>query len=76
MLPSLMLFAITWSLGASCDKAGRAVFNSFLRERLQGFLAGGSSQDGQATLQLPEGSMMPDTASVYEWCYDCQVGWV
>lgn len=27
MLPSLFLFSVVWSLGASCDKAGRAVFD-------------------------------------------------
>jgi hypothetical protein len=74
-LPSLMLFAITWSLGASCDKAGRAVFDAFLREKVAGLAtAATSAPDGaEATLQLPEGALMPASASVYEWCYDRQV---
>lgn len=27
MLPSLFLFAVTWSLGATCDRSGRAAFD-------------------------------------------------
>lgn len=34
MLPSLMLFSVVWSLGASCDKPGRALFDAWLRERV------------------------------------------
>ncbi|KAF6265909.1 dynein heavy chain 2 [Scenedesmus sp. NREL 46B-D3] len=79
VLPSLMLFAITWSLGASCDKAGRAVFDSFLRKQVASLAAvAGSAPDGDAAaLQLPDGALMPSAASVYEWCYDRQAGvWV
>eukprot|EP00878_Enallax_costatus_P042718 GHUV01050169.1.p3 GENE.GHUV01050169.1~~GHUV01050169.1.p3 ORF type:complete len:212 (+),score=63.86 GHUV01050169.1:92-727(+) len=65
-LPSLMLFAITWSLGASCDKAGRAVFNSFIKQKL-------SALTSEGKLQLTDGAAMPDTADVYDLCYDRQV---
>lgn len=34
MLPSFMLFSVVWSVGASCDKAGRAAFDRFFRERV------------------------------------------
>ena len=34
MLPSLMLFSILWSIGASCDKAGRAVFDEWFRTQV------------------------------------------
>lgn len=34
MLPSLMLFSIVWSIGASCDKAGRAVFDEWFRKQV------------------------------------------
>jgi dynein heavy chain len=33
-LPSLVLFALTWSLGASCNSAGRPLFDAFLREQV------------------------------------------
>jgi hypothetical protein len=74
-LPSLMLFAITWSLGASCDKAGRTVFDAFMREKVASLAAASNSAaEGAATaLQLSEGALMPSSASVYEWCYDRQV---
>lgn len=65
-LPSLMLFAITWSLGASCDKAGRPVFDSFVREKL-------ASVMDEGKLHLADGAVMPATATVYDWCYDRQV---
>ncbi|WIA31960.1 hypothetical protein OEZ86_002815 [Tetradesmus obliquus] len=80
VLPSLMLFAITWSLGASCDKAGRAVFDAFLREKvasLAAAAAGSALNAATAALQLPDGALMPASASVYEWCYDRQAcAWV
>lgn len=59
MLPSMMLFAITWSVGASCDKDGRVLFDSYLRGRLDA-----------ANLALPDGAVMPALAPVYEWCYN------
>ncbi len=31
MVPSLFLFSITWSVGATCDKAGRHVFDRCAR---------------------------------------------
>jgi hypothetical protein len=73
-----MLFAITWSLGGSCDKAGRAVFDAFLREKVASLAAatGAAAGDASAALQLPEGALMPASATVYEWCYDRQVSWL
>ena len=59
MLPSLFLFSVVWSVGASCDKGGRPQFDAFLR----GIVL-------EAGLELAEGAMFPDTASVYEWCFD------
>lgn len=35
-LPSFLLFAITWSLGATCDKTGRIAFDLFLRSKVVG----------------------------------------
>ena len=34
MLPSLMLFSVVWSLGASCDKNGRPQFDQFIRDQV------------------------------------------
>jgi hypothetical protein len=63
-----MLFAICWSVGGSCDKAGRAVFDSFLRQRVTELV------QGQEVLQqLAANTLMPDSAPVYDWCYDHQV---
>jgi hypothetical protein len=57
-LPSLMLFSIVWSVGATCDKAGRAAFDAWFRAKV-------------ADCGLPlQRSMFPDTASVYDWVYD------
>ncbi len=68
LLPSLMLFAITWSLGASCDKAGRAKFDAHLRTAF-------ASAAAEGQVVLPEGLaaevvMMPQGAHVYEWVFD------
>jgi dynein heavy chain len=63
-----MVFAICWSLGASCDKAGRAVFDSFIRTKYGELCA---SQP--ALQQLPADVLMPDSASVYDWCFDNKV---
>jgi dynein heavy chain len=60
-----MLFAVTWSLGASCDKAGRTVFDTFLRSKLSGADA--------SELQLPAGALVPASASVYDWCFSVEV---
>lgn len=65
-LPSLMLFSICWSLGASCDKAGRALVDKLIRSRVSDL---GQSQ--QALQQLP--AVMRDSATVYDWCYDHKV---
>jgi len=63
-----MLFAICWSLGASCDKAGRVVFDNFIRDRMKELTG------VHPPLQhLPASAMMPDSASVYDWCFDQQV---
>ena len=35
-LPSFLLFAITWSIGATCDKTGRIAFDLFLRSKAAG----------------------------------------
>ena len=35
-LPAMMLFAITWSLGATCETAGRTEFDLFLRSKAGG----------------------------------------
>lgn len=37
-LPSFLLFAITWSVGASCDKTGRIAFDMFLKSKAAGRL--------------------------------------
>lgn len=42
MLPSLMLFSVVWSLGASCDKGGRAAFDRHLREHIQHRVSSGA----------------------------------
>eukprot|EP00955_Chlamydomonas_euryale_P031479 330690-Chlamydomonas_euryale.AAC.4 len=66
MLPSLMLFSVVWSLGASCDKAGRQAFDEFFKRCV-----------ADAGLGLPDGAMFPAELSVYEWCYDqSEAKWV
>ena len=35
-LPSFLLFATTWSVGASCDKTGRIAFDMFLKSKAAG----------------------------------------
>jgi hypothetical protein len=67
-LPSLMLFSICWSLGASCDKAGRGLVDKLIRSRVSEL---GQSQ--QVLQQLPADGVMPDSATVYDWCYDHKV---
>ncbi len=63
-----MLFSICWSLGASCDKAGRALFDKLVRTRVS------ELAQSQAVLQqLPADAVMPDSATVYDWCYDHKV---
>ena len=37
-LPSFLLFATTWSVGASCDKTGRIAFDMFLKSKAAGRL--------------------------------------
>ncbi|GAX80571.1 hypothetical protein CEUSTIGMA_g8008.t1 [Chlamydomonas eustigma] len=60
MLPSFMIFSVVWSLGASCDKAGRLQFDKFLRTQVK------SSNH----LNLPASAMFPttDDSTVYDWC--------
>ncbi|KXZ54227.1 hypothetical protein GPECTOR_5g319 [Gonium pectorale] len=64
MLPSLMLFAVVWSVGASCDKAGRVAFDDWFRRQVE-----------ESQLPLPEGAMMPTLGSVYDWVYDVNGSW-
>lgn len=63
-----MLFAICWSLGASCDKAGCVLFDRFVRGRLPEL-----TKSQSALQQLPASAVMPESAPVYDWCYDQQV---
>jgi len=35
-LPSFLLFATTWSVGASCDRTGRIAFDMFLKSKAAG----------------------------------------
>ena len=63
-LPSMLLFALTWSLGASCDGPGRARFDAFLRNLV-------SEAEAAQQLQLQPGAMFPAGAPAYEWCLDC-----
>lgn len=37
-----MLFSVVWSLGASCDKGGRAAFDRHLREHIQHRVSSGA----------------------------------
>jgi hypothetical protein len=60
-----MLFSICWSLGASCDKAGRALVDKLIRSRV--------SELRQSQQVLPADAVMPDSATVYDWCYDHRV---
>ncbi len=48
MLPSMMLFSVVWSLGASCDKAGRLQFDQFFREQVN-----------TSNINLQPGAMIP-----------------
>ncbi|GLC56009.1 hypothetical protein PLESTB_001054700 [Pleodorina starrii] len=62
MLPSLMLFSVIWSIGASCDKAGRPVFDEWFRRQV-------AESEALAPLAAA-GSMLPGTGTVYDWVYD------
>ena len=35
-MPSFFLFAVTWSIGATCDIKGREAFDTFLRSKAAG----------------------------------------
>ncbi|GMH32802.1 hypothetical protein BSKO_00636 [Bryopsis sp. KO-2023] len=59
VLPPCMLFSIVWSVGATCDMAGRPKFEEFFR-----------NQVSELDFDLPEGTAFPEEKSVYEWCYN------
>jgi dynein heavy chain len=82
VLPSILLFAVTWSVGATCDKAGRVTFDAWLRKKvltlqnaapaiIQAGLDGEALSDQQIleAFQRLASGMMPETAGVYEWCF-------
>ncbi|KAL0019092.1 hypothetical protein WJX77_000912 [Trebouxia sp. C0004] len=63
-LPSFLLFAITWSMGASCDKTGRIAFDLFLKSKAAGVKAAKSA-------------VWPSEKTIYDWCYSQETaGWV
>jgi len=69
VLASLFTFAVTWSLGGSCDKAGRPVFDRHLRTALAALPE--RTAEFPSTASLPPGAgSPPGDASVYEWLYE------
>ncbi len=60
MLPSLMLFSVVWSVGASCDKAGRPLFDEWFRKHVA---------ESELAV-LPSDAMFPEDGTVYDWVYD------
>jgi dynein heavy chain len=67
MMPAWFLFALTWSVGATCDKPGRQRFDKRLRQAVL----------GASELSLPEGTLFPDGASCYDMVYDVETqAWV
>lgn len=62
-LPQMLLFAITWSLGATCDRSSRTKFDQWLRGKAAG--TAGDPDTSALAAALP-----PAEASVYEWCWD------
>jgi hypothetical protein len=72
VLPALFTFALTWSLGASCNKDGRAAFDQHLRgaldaltQRAAEFPAAAAILDGAGVAAAP-----PAEADLYEWVYE------
>jgi hypothetical protein len=77
-LPALFTFALTWSLGASCNKDGRPVFDGHLRSAIAALsdhstdfptAASAAAAAGRVTWAVP-----PGDASVYEWLYEAGAG--
>ena len=82
MLPSILLFAVTWSVGATCDKAGRVTFDTWLRKKVAALQKelptitaageGGDALNDQQALDAFQGlasGLMPEGAAIYEWCF-------
>ena len=68
MIPSLFIFSFVWSVGASCDKGGRAKFDRHVREQVQSV----ASQVG-----VDAAALIPHERTVYDWCYDQkELAWV
>ena len=65
-MPAWFLFALTWSVGGTCNKPGREKFSNRLRQQIDG-----------AALTLPDGTLMPEDMSPYDCCFDVEsMGWV
>ncbi|MEW5298367.1 MAG: hypothetical protein WDW36_001499 [Sanguina aurantia] len=65
-LPPLMIFSIVWSVGGSCDKPGRALFDTHMRSALGG--------PACRSLGLTGGALFPPGGTVYDWCFDQELG--
>jgi dynein heavy chain len=72
-LPALFTFALTWSLGASCNKAGRTAFDAHVRDAVAGL---------PTALALPASAapLPPAGTDLYEWAFEAGArggrGWV
>jgi hypothetical protein len=73
VLPALFTFALTWSLGASCNTEGRTAFDAHVRAAIC---------DLGDAVELPPGAaaLPPRDADLYEWAYETAAtgrrGWV
>lgn len=76
VLPPLFTLALTWSLGATCDGAGRAAFDAQLRGELATLAAGdsggsaGAYPAAAAALAESVPAAPPAGAAVYDWVYE------
>jgi len=55
ILENLYIYAVTWSVGATCTLDGRKKFGSFLKDIID-----------QRTLN----TAFPETETVYDWCFN------
>lgn len=76
-LEGLFWFALVWSVGASCDAAGRAKFDRFVRTLAaggapEGYAAclGGAPRPALTAPPIPERDAAGAPALVYDWRWD------
>ncbi|CAG9466771.1 unnamed protein product [Pedinophyceae sp. YPF-701] len=65
MVPALFLFSMVWSLGASCDKDGRDLFDRRIRALLDMAMQ-------QSMFDIPEEQRFPRDKQVFDWVWDVE----